>query len=118
MSLTKQPVRQKLPKPIRDRKHRRFVAGLPCLACGASPCQAHHVRLGALQLGKRVCDSKCVPLCPRCHDALHRKWGETIFWTPNRIDPIPIAAALYAISGDEEKGRLIVLGARTEGKVL
>lgn len=33
------------------------------------------------------------------------------------IDPLAIAARLWAVSGDEEKGRLIVLGARTEGKV-
>lgn len=112
MNLTGQPVRQKLPKPKRDRKHRQFVAQLPCLSCFRNgPGQAHHSRMGAYQLGKRVCDSRCVPLCPDCHADLH-SGAEAGFWFVQALDPLSIAAQLYEASGDLEAGRAIVLEAK------
>lgn len=114
MNLTGIPPRQKLPKPIRDRRHLAFVAGLWCLCCGRQPCQAHHVRIGAYQLGKRQCDSRVVPLCPTCHSNLH-SMNESQFWGDWDINPDDIAAWLYAVSGDCDKGKMIML--RPEGKV-
>lgn len=123
MSLTGQKSRQKLPRPIRDRKHRKFIASLPCLACGKpGPSQCTHIRINWYRSGERPGDNRTVPQCATtperfgCHDIQH-SMNEEFCWSARGIDPLRIAAALYAISGDEEKGRLIILGARTGGKV-
>jgi len=61
-----------------------------------------------------------------CHAEQHKAkkpddyWydsAELYWWTTHDIDPLAIAARLWAVSGDEEAGKIIVLGARTEGKV-
>lgn len=111
MNLANQQPRQKQPKPIRDKRHLKHVAGLPCLDCGYEPSEAHHVRVGAYQLGKRVCDSKTVPLCRACHSAIHYG-NERNNWQKLGIDPLAIAARLYEVSGDEMKAREITRSAR------
>ena len=79
MSLTGQKPTQKPPKPIRDKAHIAFVKSKPCLICGRKPSEAHHVRLGLRTMGRRVCDSKTVPLCQRHHLLLH-SMNEAEFW--------------------------------------
>lgn len=111
MNLTNQPVRQKLDPPIRDRGHLKRVSKLPCLWCWSEPCQAHHVRVGSYQLGKRVCDSKVVPLCPKCHATVHN-YNEREVWDSVNIDPLDIAAKLWEASGDEQRAREIIAEAR------
>jgi len=32
------------PRRVRDKEHLRYVASQPCLVCGRSPAQAHHIR--------------------------------------------------------------------------
>ena len=82
MNLTRQPVRQRAPKPIRSREHLRYVASQPCLVCGSQPCQAHHLKYGSeygVMMGRRVCDTLTVPLCMFHHEMLHTM-GEQVFW--------------------------------------
>lgn len=133
MNLTGIPPRQKLPPPKRDKKHRQFIASLPCISCGRpGPNQCAHVRLGWYRGGGRPGDDRTVPLCAErlgtmgCHAEQHKAkkpddyWydsAELYWWTTHDIDPLAIAARLWAVSGDEEAGKIIVLGARTEGKV-
>lgn len=133
MNLTGQKPRQKLPPPKRNKKHRQFIASLPCISCGRpGPNQCAHVRLGWYRGGGRPGDDRTVPLCAErlgtmgCHGRQHAyvtgnpglpESAEESWWMLQGIDPLAIAARLWAVSGDEEKGRLIVLGARTEGKV-
>lgn len=122
MSLTGIPPRQKLLKPIRNRAHRIDVANLPCLSCGWKPhgeylCQAAHVRLGWYRGGERPGDDRVVPLCLDCHTHQH-SMSEDVFWNALDIDPIEVGLFLYAVTGDREKMRLIVVGAGHVGRVM
>lgn len=104
MSLTGQKVSQKGPPRVQDvnqadaDRHIAFVEAKPCLICGRRPSEAHHVRLGLRTMGKRVCDSKTVPLCPDDHRLLHNS-GEDKFWLNIYLrfamDPFKIAAQIW-----------------------
>ena len=51
------------PRRIRDRDHVKSVAKQPCLICGRSPADAHHLRFAqSLALGRKVSDEFTVPL--------------------------------------------------------
>jgi DNA recombination protein Rad52 len=87
------------PKRRRDRHHLRFVASQPCLVCGRTPSQAHHVRLAQPRaLGRKVSDEFTVPLCAIHHHDLHMKGNEAEWWRGHNIEPLPIAEQLWATS--------------------
>ena len=96
MNLTGEAVAQKPPKPLRSKAHIAFVKSKPCLICGRRPSEAHHIRLGLRTMGKRVCDSKTVPLCQQHHADLHfgneEKWWS--IWIMSH-PPFSIAAQLW-----------------------
>ncbi|WP_324398846.1 ERF family protein [Bradyrhizobium sp.] len=86
-------------KPIRerDRHHLRFVASQPCLVCGRVPTDAHHIKFAELQaIGRKVSDKFTVPICRMHHRELHRHGNERTWWQNQGIDPLPIAASLWA----------------------
>jgi DNA recombination protein Rad52 len=90
-----------LGSPIRrrDKEHRRYVASLPCLVCGQSPCQAHHISFAQPRaLGRKVSDEWTVPLCVKHHAELHRAGVEREWWREREIDPSRQAAQLWADS--------------------
>ena len=85
-------------KPVRerDRHHLRFVASQPCLICGRTPCDAHHVKFAqGPMLGRKVSDKFTVPLCRLHHRELHRRGRERIWWASQRIDPLVVADVLW-----------------------
>ena len=87
---TKKPVRE------RDRNHLRFVAAQPCLVCGRSPSDAHHLKFAEQRaMGRKVSDKFTVPICRLHHRELHRRGDERAWWGKQRINPLPIAAALW-----------------------
>ncbi|HKD28538.1 MAG TPA: ERF family protein, partial [Xanthobacteraceae bacterium] len=52
------------PRRYRNRQHLRYVAKQPCLICGRSPADPHHLRyLQPRALGRRASDEFAVPLC-------------------------------------------------------
>src|SRR5688572_12190705 len=52
------------PKRIRCKEHLKLVASKPCVVCGRSPSQAHHVRFAQPRgVGLKVSDEFVVPLC-------------------------------------------------------
>jgi DNA recombination protein Rad52 len=52
------------PKRVRSKEHLRFVARQPCLICGRTPAQAHHIRYAQTRgLGMKMSDEFTVPLC-------------------------------------------------------
>ncbi len=52
------------PRRQRDKAHLKFVASQPCLVCGRSPADAHHLRFTQPRaLGRKVSDEFTVPLC-------------------------------------------------------
>jgi hypothetical protein len=92
------PFANLLSKPLRlrDRDHLKFVAAQPCLACGRSPSDAHHLRFAQQRaIGRKVSDEYTVPLCRLHHRELHRLGNERRWWQQLRIDPLQIAQRLW-----------------------
>jgi hypothetical protein len=84
------------PRRIRDKDHLRFVANQPCLICGRTPVDPHHLRFaGRRALGRKVSDEHTVPLCRGHHRELHRYANEIVWWTKIGIDPTSTARALW-----------------------
>lgn len=84
------------PTRIRDQAHLRRVAARPCLVCGRSRAQAHH--LGFAQpkaMGRKASDEFTVALCAQHHRALHETGNEIAWWERQNIDPLRIAAELW-----------------------
>jgi hypothetical protein len=86
-------------KPVRerDRNHLRYVASRPCLCCGRTPSDAHHIKYAeARAMGRKVSDKFTVPLCRLHHRELHRRGNERAWWEAQAIDPLSIAADLWS----------------------
>lgn len=109
----------KKPKPKVDLRmrprHLAFVRLLPCVCCGKlGPSEAAHVRIGGDGgMGLKPPDRLTVPLCGPfgCHADQHQR-GEQAFWSELGIDPVDLAARLWAVSGDVEQGERAVARAR------
>jgi len=81
---------------LRDKEHRKFVAREPCLVCGRTPSDPHHLRfVQPYALGRRVSDEFTVPVCRVHHRELHRQADEAAWWGRLSIDPVPIALKLW-----------------------
>ncbi len=84
------------PKRLRDAAHLRFVASLPCLVCGRTPSQAHHLRFAQPRsMGSKVSDEWTVPLCLLHHRALHDVGSEEKWWAEQGIDARSEAQRLW-----------------------
>jgi ERF superfamily len=84
------------PRRIRDREHVRFVTKQPCLVCGRTPSDAHHVRFAQHRaLGRKVSDEFTIPLCRGHHREIHRCGDEAAWWAKTGIDPISAARVLW-----------------------
>jgi hypothetical protein len=84
-------------KRLRNKEHLKFVAQLACLVCGRMPSHAHHVRYAQNRaLGLKVSDEFTVPLCSVHHDEIHRTGDERSWWARREIDPLKVAAELWA----------------------
>lgn len=85
-------------KPVRerDRNHLRFVAYQPCLVCGRTACDPHHIKFAEQRaMGRKVSDRFTVPLCRLHHRELHRRGNERAWWQIKGIDPFDVAARLW-----------------------
>lgn len=81
---------------LRDKEHRRYVAKQPCLVCGRTPAEPHHLRFAQPRaLGRKVSDEFTIPICRLHHRELHRNGNEEAWWAGHGIDPVPIALALW-----------------------
>jgi hypothetical protein len=84
------------PARMRDRDHLRFVSTQPCLACGRSPSDAHHLRFAQQRaLGRKVSDEFTVPLCRLHHRELHQRGDERTWWQHLNVDPLDTAQRLW-----------------------
>ncbi len=81
MNITGRPINPKPDKPIRGKAGREYmakVAELPCVICGLSPVQVHHVICGRFSQ-RKASDMDTIPLCHSCHAELHAgkdTWAE------------------------------------------
>jgi hypothetical protein len=85
-----------VPKRHRSKEHLQFVAQQPCLICGRSPSQAHHVRFAQSKgLALKVSDEFTVPLCAIHHSENHSTGDERRWWQKHNIEPLAIARHLW-----------------------
>jgi hypothetical protein len=83
----------------RDKTHLRFVALQPCLICGRTPSDAHHLRFAQRRaLGRKNSDEFAVPLCRMHHSQNHQVGDEVEWWRRCGIDPLQVADRLWNIS--------------------
>jgi hypothetical protein len=88
---------------LRDKEHCRFVATQPCVVCGRTPAEAHHVRFAQPRaLNRKVSDEYTVPVCRVHHRELHRYGDEASWWAGANVDPLPIALELWRRSRSPE----------------
>ena len=112
--------RQRRPR-VEDGSHLAFIRRLPCLSCGLpGPSEAAHLSASAPAIGKRergksekADDKWTLPLCRVCHTEQHSQ-NEIKFWKALNIDPFKTALALWAATGDDETGAMIVHNAGAE----
>jgi hypothetical protein len=84
------------PKRFRDHNHLRRLAGLPCMICGRTPVQVHHLTFAQPRaMGSKTSDEYAVPLCALHHRDLHNHGNEMGWWQLKNIDPLPIALKLW-----------------------
>jgi hypothetical protein len=80
----------------RDKGHLKFVASHPCLICGRSPADAHHLRFAQPRaMGRKVSDEFTVPLCRTHHRDNHRFGDEVAWWDRQAIDPLRTSRKLW-----------------------
>jgi len=85
---------------LRDKEHCMFVTTQPCVVCGRTPSEAHHIRFAQPRaLGRKVSDEYTVPVCRLHHRELHGYGDEASWWAAISLDPIPIALSLWKRSG-------------------
>ena len=81
---------------IRDKDHLRFVSTQPCLICGRTPTDPHHLRFAQCRaLGRKVSDEWVVALCRGHHREVHRHGDERGWWAKSGIDPNVAARSLW-----------------------
>jgi len=113
-SIDKSALSLAVPKRIRDIEHLEFVASLPCLICGRTPTQAHHLRFAQPRaLSSKPSDEWTVPLCLLHHRALHDAGSEERWWEEQRLNPRAEAERLWQesresrVRGSEVEAALI-----------
>ena len=88
---------------LRDKEHCKFVASQPCIVCGRTPSEAHHIRFAQPRaLGRKVSDEYTVPVCRLHHRDLHGYGDEASWWAAVNIDPLPTALELWRRSRHAE----------------
>lgn len=84
------------PRRHRDKSHLKFVASQPCLVCGRSPADAHHLRFTQPRaIGRKVSDEFTVPLCRTHHRDNHNFGDEVAWWERRAIDPVATSRVLW-----------------------
>ncbi len=84
------------PRRHRDKAHLKFVASQPCLICGRSPADAHHLRFTQPRaMGRKVSDEFTVPLCRTHHRDIHSFGDEVGWWERRAIDPVATSRMLW-----------------------
>jgi hypothetical protein len=109
------PVGKQTKRPrYHDKGHLEWLRTLPCVITGKHPVDAAHIRYadpiyGKAETGKgeKPSDKWAVPLCREKHDEQH-SGSERAFWARYGLDPLRLAAALYANTGDDDQAFVII----------
>lgn len=112
------PGRGKRKPREKDDKHLAWLRTLPCIITGQRPVEACHVRYADPRFGKfhagageKPHDKWAVPMLAALHREQH-DGNERLFWAKYGIDPVQVASALYAESGNDEAAYVILRTAR------
>ena len=75
------------------KRHMSKVAQLPCVLCGASPVEVHHIREGQ-GAAQRAQDVLTCALCPDCHRGPNGLHGLSTkgFYTRYKLDELDLLA--------------------------
>lgn len=94
---------------IKNEAHLDFIRTVPCVICeNPHQSEAAHIRFACEPIkrptgkGERPHDLWTLPLCQAHHVAQH-EMGEREFWAMNERDPIIIALALWANTGNHAR---------------
>ena len=106
------------PRRTRDKGHLAFVAAQPCLLCGRTPSDPHHLRFAQPRaMSRKVSDEFVVPLCRTHHRQLHHAGDEARWWSDLDIDPLPIALDFWQQrQGRSEEPKVEVITHATSSK--
>ena len=63
-------------------------------------------------MGRKVSDRFAVPICRLHHRELHRRGNERVWWQNQGIDPVAIAATLWARTHTVAPGEAEIVGDR------
>ena len=92
-SIDKSELSHPEPRRLRDREHVRFIIQQPCLICGRTPSDPHHLRFTQPRaLGRKVSDEFIVPLCRGHHREVHRCGDEAAWWEKAALIPVRLPA--------------------------
>lgn len=87
----------------KDGVYLQALRRVPCVICGALPCDAAHLRFTNLSVGRRnpgmgmkSHDRFANPLCREHHKAQHDAGDEAKWWAAHNLDPDALAAGHYA----------------------
>ena len=74
------------------------------MSCDAAGVHAHHLKMiRAMGARLKVSDEYTVPLCPPCHDGLHRFGDEQTWWDLKGVDPVGWALRNWRNYNDEDR---------------
>lgn len=95
---------EKRGKPMKNDRHLRFIASLPCLICGTTEMiQAHHILKTYRGMAMKAGDNEAIPLCYQDHHRLHMSGGETEWLAEKNLPPAKeIADELYKLTGNSD----------------
>src|SRR6202042_2798986 len=83
---------------LRDKEHCKFVSRQPCVVCGRTPTNPHHLRFAQPRaLGRKVSDEYTVPVCRTHHRELHGYGDEASWWAGVNVDPVPDADRIRVV---------------------
>jgi hypothetical protein len=89
---------------LRDKDHLQFVSSQPCLVCGRTPADPHHLRFAQPRaMSRKVSDEFTVPVCRLHHRELHTHGDERLWWKKLNIDPLPVAMRLWERSRTDQR---------------
>ena len=102
---------------IRNDKHLAFLRQLLCCICkDNTTVEAAHIRFSDARIhkvnsgiGQKPDDFFTLPLCGKHHREQH-SMNEKLFWQQYGIDPVLLALAIFAVSGDAEEAERIICG--------
>lgn len=102
--------------------HLEYIRCLSSLIRGDGSVEAAHIRYADALYAKRITgmaekpsDCWVIPLAHAVHMSQHAAGDERKWWADEGINPLIVAALLFAHSGDIEAGETIIRNARSLG---